>query len=126
MAKREVKLGNVKGLPGTPAKFVDVSIEVTPGHLDEPTVDVNLTDAEGGQNLNLTFNGIQGPKGDMGPIGDVDSNKATVDSLGTVKPDGKTIKITEDGTIYLDLDSLKFEVKEDGHLWVSYDDGNEG
>lgn len=48
--------------------------------------------------------GEQGPKGDPGPQGEKGSDAtvpiATVETLGKVKPDGKTIFIDEDGTIH--------------------------
>lgn len=48
--------------------------------------------------------GLQGPKGDPGPQGEKGSDAtvpiATVETLGKVKPDGKTIFIDEDGTIH--------------------------
>lgn len=47
---------------------------------------------------------IQGPKGDPGPQGEKGSDAtvpiATVETLGKVKPDGKTIFIDEDGTLH--------------------------
>ena len=48
--------------------------------------------------------GEQGPKGDPGPQGEKGSDAtvpiATVETLGKVKPDGKTIFIDEDGTLH--------------------------
>lgn len=48
--------------------------------------------------------GPQGPKGDPGPQGEKGSDAtvpiATVETLGKVKPDGKTIFIDEDGTLH--------------------------
>lgn len=48
--------------------------------------------------------GLQGPKGDPGPQGEKGSDAtvpiATVETLGKVKPDGKTIFIDEDGTLH--------------------------
>lgn len=48
--------------------------------------------------------GLQGPKGDPGPQGEKGSDAtvpiATVEALGKVKPDGKTIFIDEDGTLH--------------------------
>lgn len=47
--------------------------------------------------------GLQGPKGDPGPQGEKGSDAtvpiATIETLGKVKPDGKTIFIDEDGTL---------------------------
>ena len=48
--------------------------------------------------------GEQGPKGDPGPQGEKGSDAtvpiATIETLGKVKPDGKTIFIDEDGTLH--------------------------
>lgn len=48
--------------------------------------------------------GPQGPKGDPGPQGEKGSDAtvpvATIETLGKVKPDGKTIFIDEDGTLH--------------------------
>lgn len=40
-------------------------------------------------------------------------DKASIDSLGTVKPDGITIKIKEDGTIYTEVDFSNYYTKEE-------------
>ena len=58
---------------------------------------------------------IKGPPGS--------SAIATDSRAGAVKPDNETIIITEDGTITSIFPStVEFVVKDDGHLYIRYDD----
>ena len=126
MAKREVKLGN---LMGPPTRFVNVNVKANPTHLDEPTVDVELETLKDGQNLTLTFNGLQGPQGERGPVGPYGTVEiATTEIAGKVKPDGESIKVTEDGTISVDKINIATVeetgiVKPDGSTIKVSDDG---
>lgn len=58
---------------------------------------------------------IKGPPGN--------SAIATSNRVGSVKPDNESIIVTEDGTITSILPTtLEFVVKDDGHLYIRYDD----
>ena len=63
----------------------------------------------------------------VGDDGVVSVPEASTDSPGIVKPDGKSIVINKDGTISTSpgtpIGPLKFEIRENGHLFLTYDDG---
>lgn len=112
-----------KGDPGENGADGTVAFESLTPEQKESLRGVSITtvsiDADG--NLTITFSdgdsenvgniigpqgpmGPQGPKGDPGPQGEKGSDAtvpiATVETLGKVKPDGKTIFIDEDGTLH--------------------------
>ena len=92
-----------KGLRGPIGRFKEVTATADATHLDEPTVDVTIGGDVGGQTLNFAFSGLQGPQGIQGPMGPYGTVEiATTEEAGKVKPDGTSIKITEDGTISVD------------------------
>lgn len=84
-------LGLVVGPPGN---ITSSTVTVNPGHLDQPTATAVMGGVPGDQSIAFTFEGLQGSNATV-PI-------ATVDTAGKVKPDGKSIRITSDGTISVD------------------------
>ena len=84
----ELDLGLVVGPPGN---IVSSTVKVTPGHSDSPTATAVMGGEPGAQTIEFTFEGLQGD--------DADVSIATTDNAGLVKPDGTSIKVTQDGTI---------------------------
>ena len=91
MPDGELDLGLVVGPPGN---IASATVTVNPGHLEQPTANAVMGGEPGEQTIEFTFEGLQGNDATL-PI-------ATVDIAGKVKPDGKSIRITEDGTISVD------------------------
>ena len=97
MAIVEQDLGLIVGAQGPAGHDAVISSAtgvVTPGHKSDPTVSVTVGGELGAQTLDFTFDGIQGSDASV-PI-------ATTGTAGKVKPDGKSIRITTDGTISVD------------------------
>lgn len=72
MAQQKLLLGHVKGdrgEKGIDAKIASATGTVTPGHLDDPTVTIVMGGEPGAQTMDVTFDGIQGPKGETGQVG---------------------------------------------------------
>lgn len=81
MAQQKLLLGHVKGDKGDPgadgingkdgidAKIASATATVTPGHLDQPTATVEIGGDAGAQTMEISFAGLQGPKGDRGETG---------------------------------------------------------
>ena len=100
MAQQKQLLGHVKGDKGDPgingtngkdgkdANIASATGTVTPGHLDDPTVTIEMGGEPGAQTMAFNFAGIQGATGPAGPAGPVgpagkDGENATTTALSS-------------------------------------------
>ena len=136
------------GPTGKDANIDSVTITLDGTHKDKPTAEVVMGGEPGNQTMSISFVGLTGPKGDHGdyvPKGTTDQiilgdgscedisellkdntssvAMATVESAGIVKPDGTTIKISDDGTISVNELPEK-ELSEDDYIVIQAQGGD--
>lgn len=69
MAQQRVLLGHVRGdrgERGADGRIASATATVTPGHLDRPTVTVEMGGEPGAQTMEMIFAGLQGERGETG------------------------------------------------------------
>lgn len=86
------------GAPGRDAKIASATATVDGTHSDSPTCEVTVEGEPGSQRLVFAFSGIVGPEAMV--------KLATEALAGIVKPDGTTLKVSEDGTLSAQLEGL--------------------
>lgn len=79
------------GAAGKDANITAVNVTVNPGHSDEPTCDATVTGEAGAKTIDLTFSGLQGADGDVGPEGPAYQPSGTSNDI--MLGDGSTISI---------------------------------